>query len=318
MLTYILFVVGFVVLIKGSDLLIDGASSIAKKMNISNLVIGLTVVAFGTSTPELFVNIFASVDGNTELAIGNILGSNIANILLILGVAAVIYPVSIQKSTLYKEIPFSLLAAVVLGILANDRLLDGSETSEVTRSDGFVLIGFFIIFMYYIMGIAKASATDDANSVKVMSTWKSILLVIFGLAGLAVGGQWIVNGALEIAARFGVSQSLVGLTVVAIGTSLPELATSAMAAYKKNTDIAVGNAVGSNIFNIFWVLGLSAIIKPLPFQPKSNTDVIMTIISSLLLFGLLFLGKRHLLQRWQGVLFLLTYIAYIIFLVWRG
>ncbi|WP_207493264.1 calcium/sodium antiporter [Aridibaculum aurantiacum] len=317
-MTYILFVVGFVVLIKGSDLLIDGASSIAKKMNISNLVIGLTVVAFGTSTPELFVNIFASVDGNTELAIGNILGSNIANILLILGVAAVIYPVSIQKSTLYKEIPFSLLAAVVLGILANDRLLDGSETSEVTRSDGFVLIGFFIIFMYYIMGIAKASATDDANSVKVMSTWKSILLVIFGLAGLAVGGQWIVNGALEIAARFGVSQSLVGLTVVAIGTSLPELATSAMAAYKKNTDIAVGNAVGSNIFNIFWVLGLSAIIKPLPFQPKSNTDVIMTIISSLLLFGLLFLGKRHLLQRWQGVLFLLTYIAYIIFLVWRG
>jgi cation:H+ antiporter len=317
MLTYILFAIGFIFLIKGADLLVNGASSIAKKMNISDLVIGLTIVAFGTSTPELFVNLFAASQGNTELAIGNILGSNIANILLILGVAAMIYPLTVKKSTIWKEIPFSLLAALVIGILANDRLIDGKDYSEITRSDGFILIGFFIIFLYYIIGIAKKSNAEEGE-IKEMSNIKAVIFIVLGLTGLALGGQWIVDGAVKIASQFEVSQSLIGLTIVAIGTSLPELATSAVAAYRRNTDIAIGNAVGSNIFNIFWVLGLNAVMKPLPFQPSSNADVLMTIIASLFLFGAVFFGKIHRLNRLEGAFFVLIYTGYLVFLINRG
>ncbi|HZG99889.1 MAG TPA: calcium/sodium antiporter [Flavisolibacter sp.] len=317
MLTYLLFIIGFILLIKGADLLVNGASSIAKKMNISDLVIGLTIVAFGTSTPELFVNLFAASQGNTELAIGNILGSNIANILLILGVSAMIHPLTVKRSTIWKEIPFSLLAAVAIGIMANDRLIDGKAFSEINRSDGLILIGFFIIFLYYIIGIAKNSKADEGE-IKEMSNRKAILFILLGLAGLAFGGQWIVNGAVKIATQLEVSQSLIGLTIVAIGTSLPELATSAVAAYRRNTDIAIGNAVGSNIFNIFWVLGLNAVISPLPFQPSSNADVLMTIIASLLLFGSVFFGKIHRLNRWEGGLFVLIYVGYLAFLINRG
>ena len=317
MLTYILFVIGFIILIKGADLLVNGASSLAKKMNISDLVIGLTIVAFGTSTPELFVNLFAASQGNTELAIGNILGSNIANILLILGVSAMIYPLTVKKSTIWKEIPFSLLAALVIGILANDRLIDGKDYSEISRSDGFILIGFFIIFLYYIIDIAKKSNAEDSE-INEMSNVKAVIFIVLGLTGLALGGQWIVDGAIKIASQFEVSQSLIGLTIVAIGTSLPELATSAVAAYRRNTDIAIGNVVGSNIFNIFWVLGLNAVMKPLPFQSSSNADVLMTIIASLFLFGAVFFGKIHRLNRFEGAFFVLIYIGYLVFLINRG
>jgi cation:H+ antiporter len=317
LVTYILFAVGFVALIKGAGMLVDGASSIARKFNISSIIIGLTIVAFGTSTPELFVNVFASIQGNTEIAIGNILGSNIANIFLILGVAAIIYPITIKKLTIWKEIPFSLLAALALGLLVNDRLIDGRSFSELSRGDGFILISFFIIFMYYIIDVAKDSQNEETE-IKEMSALKATLFIMFGLAGLALGGNWIVNGAVKMAAHFNISQSLVGLTIVAVGTSLPELATSAVAAYKKNTDIAIGNAVGSNIFNIFWVLALSAIIKPLPFQPSDNPDVLMTITASILLFAFLFIGKKHTLERWKGIGFLLIYAGYIFFLISRG
>ncbi len=319
MLTYFLFILGFVLLIKGADLLVDGASSIAKKLNVSDLVIGLTVVAFGTSTPELFVNVFASIQGNTEIAIGNILGSNIANILLILGISAIIFPLAVQSTTVWKEIPFSLLAALVMGILANDMLIDKKGFSELTRGDGIILIAFFIIFMYYIFSIAKKSGNKkQEDGFKQLSNLKSVSFIIIGLTGLVFGGIWIVDGAVEIAGYFGVSQSLMGLTVVAVGTSLPELATSAVAAYKKNTDIAIGNIVGSNIFNIFWVLGISAVIKPLPFQPASNADIMMTIFASMLLFAFLFVGKKQMLQKWQGVMFLLIYAGYMVFLITRG
>jgi cation:H+ antiporter len=313
LLTYLLLIAGFFLLIKGASILIEGASSIAKKLNISNLVIGLTIVAFGTSTPELFVNISASLKGNTEIAIGNILGSNIANILLILGVSSIIYPISIRKTTLAKEIPFSLLAAIVLAILVNDKLIDNRDFSELSAADGIILIAFFSIFIYYVIDIARQNP-ENAEEVKSLKTWKAIIYIITGVAGLAIGGNWIVEGAIKVAGNFGLSESFIGLTVVAIGTSLPELATSAVAAYKKNPDIAVGNVVGSNIFNIFWVLAVSAIIKPLPFQPKSNVDVLMTIITSLLLFALLFASRKRTLGRWQGWLFLAIYIGYIIFL----
>lgn len=317
-LIYVLFIVGFVILIKGADLLVDGAASIAGRLGISSIVIGLTVVAFGTSLPELLVNIIASIEGNTEIAIGNILGSNIANILLILGIASIIYPLSVKKNTTFKEIPFSLLAALVLGILANDILIDQSGSSLLSHSDGIILLCFFAIFMYYVFTITK---THDGNEdeIKIISWKRSVTYIILGLIGLTIGGKWIVDGAVTVATDLGVSQSLIGLTVVAIGTSLPELATSAVAAFKRNTDIAIGNVVGSNIFNIFWILGLSSIIKPLPFNEDSNIDIFMVILSSMLLFVFLSFGKRkHLLHMWHGFLFLLIYIIYLIYLINRG
>jgi cation:H+ antiporter len=315
MLTYILFIIGLVLLIKGASWLVDGASSIAKKLNISAIVIGLTIVAFGTSTPELIVNIYATIEGNTEIAIGNILGSNIVNIFFILGVSALIHPLLSKKNTVWKEIPLSLLAAVLVGFMANDILIDGAKSSMLSRIDGLVLISFFIIFLYYTFGIAKVQGEASDEDIKEFSYPKSILFIVVGLVGLTVGGKWIVDGAVKIAESFNVSQSLIGLTIVAIGTSLPELATSAMAAYKKQSDIAIGNVVGSNIFNIFWILGLSSIVKPLPFNQNSQIDVMMTIFASLVLFILLMVGKRHVIEKWQGVLMILIYIGYLVFLI---
>lgn len=316
---YLLLLVGFALLIKGADLLVDGASSVAKRFHVSDLVIGLTIVALGTSAPELFVNISAALKGTTDIAIGNVVGSNIVNTLLILGVASVIYPLRVGKGTVWKEIPMSLLAAVLLFVMANDRMVDGLAFGALTRSDGIVLISFFLIFLYYTFGIAK---TQDAESVqdapKVYSVPLSIAYMLAGLIGLTLGGRWIVTSATELALRFGLSDALVGLTVVAIGTSLPELATSAIAAYKKNADIAVGNIVGSNIFNIFWILGIGAVIRPLPFAPELNGDLLFVIGSSVLLFLWMFLGKRHTLERWNGVACILLYIGYIVSVVVRG
>lgn len=318
MLTYFLFVLGFVILIKGADWLVDGASSLAKKLKIPAIVIGLTIVAFGTSAPELVVNIFASAQGNTGLAIGNILGSNIANILLILGISSIIYPLAVKKNTTWKEIPLSLLAALVVGILANDVLIDKTGISALTRIDGLILISFFIIFLVYIVGIAKEGFFEQKTKIKEIGNARSVIYILLGLVSLALGGKWIVDGAVAIATILGVSQSLIGLTIIAIGTSLPELATSAVAAYKKNADIAVGNIVGSNIFNLFWVLGVSAIIRPLPFRPEMTLDIGMVILTSLALFTFIFIGKKRFLERWQGIFFITAYVFYIIFLVIRG
>ncbi|MDP4579813.1 MAG: calcium/sodium antiporter [Saprospiraceae bacterium] len=315
MLTYILFVIGFVLLISGANILVEGSASIAKKLNISSIVIGLTIVAFGTSAPEFIVNIFASVQGNTDIAIGNIIGSNISNILLILGVSSIIYPLATQENTVWKEIPLSLLAAILLGVMVNDTLIDGGTFSGLTRIDGIVFLSFFIIFLYYTFGISKVSGEDTDLEIKEMSYLKSSLYVAGGLLGLVFGGKWIVDGAIKIAEGFNVSQSLIGLTVVAIGTSLPELATSAVAAYKKQSDIAIGNVVGSNIFNIFWILGFSSVINPLPFSKDSVIDIIMTIVASLILFLIMFIGKKHTVERWQGVIMILIYIGYVAYLI---
>ncbi len=316
MLTYLLLIVGFVLLIKGADWLVDGASAIARRFYISDLVIGLTVVAFGTSTPELFVNIIASAKGNTDIAIGNVLGSNISNVFLILGVSAIIYPLSVTKGTVWKGIPFGLLAVIVLAFMANDRLIDGRATSLLTRIDGLILLAFFSIFLYYSFSIATAiEEMEEQMPGKTRRMALSLWLVLMGLFGLTLGGQWIVNGAVKLATHFGMSESLVGLTIVAVGTSLPELATSAVAAYKKNVEIAVGNVVGSNIFNIFLVLGVSSTIKPLPFQTRSNLDIAVVILSSLLLFLFMFTGKRRSLDRWEGIVFVVLYVVYIAFLI---
>jgi len=316
MVPYLLMVIGFILLIKGADLLVDGASSIARRFNVSDLVIGLTIVAFGTSTPELFVNIVASIKGNTDIAIGNILGSNIANVFLILGVSAVIYPLTVTKGTVWKEIPLSLLAALLLGIMANDQLIDGRDSSSLTRIDGLVLLSFFIIFVYYSASIArKIEGMEDLVPLKQYGVKRSLLLIVLGLIGLSLGGKWIVDGAVHLAGKLGMSESLIGLTIVAVGTSLPELATSVVAAHKRNAEIAVGNVVGSNIFNIFFVLGVSSVIKPLPFQTKDNINVGVVILASLLLFVWMFTGRRRLMDRWEGVVSIVLYVAYVVFLI---
>ncbi len=316
MLTYVLLILGFVLLIKGADFLVDGASSLGQRYHVSDLVIGLTVVAFGTSTPELFVNIIASAKGNTDLAIGNVLGSNIANVFLILGISSIIYPLSVTKGTVWKEIPLNLLAAFLLGVLANDHLIDKSDYSALTRIDGIVLLSFFIIFIYYSIGITKEiNGMEGHVPAGQHGLSKSVVLIVLGFIGLIIGGDWIVRGATHMALTLGMSESLIGLTIVSVGTSLPELATSAVAAKKKNVEIAVGNIVGSNIFNIFFVLGISSLIQPLPFASKSNCDIGMVILAGLLLFVCMFTGKKRSLDRWEGIVFLFLYAGYLTFLI---
>ncbi len=319
MFFYITFFIGLILLIKGADFLVEGATGIASRLKVSDLVVGLTVVAFGTSTPEFFVNIIASLKGNTQIGIGNILGSNISNIFLILGVSSIIYPLTVTKGTVWREIPFSLLAAVVLGILANDRLIDYSDSSALTRIDGLVLLSFFIIFLYYSFNIAKSiEGMQEYMPVKEQGLLKSYLLVVSGFAGLGLGGKWIVDGAVHMALNLGLSESLVGLTIVAVGTSLPELATSVVAAYRRNVEIAVGNVVGSNIFNIFFVLSISSIIKPLPFKETNNIDIGMVIMASLLLFFSMFTGGKKSVGRAEGIVFVIIYCAYTVLLVIQG
>lgn len=315
-LTYILLPIGFYILIKGASFLVEGASSMAKKFGISSLVIGLTIVAFGTSMPELVINIFASTSGSTDIAIGNILGSNISNILLILGISAIIFPLTVKKGTVWREIPFSLLAMIVMILMVNDTVIDQALFAGLTRVDGFVLLSFFAIFIYYTFSSRKMKSADKEEvPVKKIPTRRAILMIIAGLIGLTLGGKWIVNGSVAIATAIGISEAVIGLTVVAIGTSLPELATSVIAALKKDVDIAVGNIIGSNIFNIFWILGVSASINPLPFSSDLMKDALMAVFATILLFLFLFIGKKHMISRWQGIIFVILYFSYITFLV---
>lgn len=319
-MTYLLFIVGFVLLIKGADILVSGASSIAKTLNVSDMVIGLTIVSFGTSMPELIVSTLSTLQGNADIAIGNVLGSNVANILLILGVAAIFYPLPIKDNTMLSEIPFSLAAALLLGFLANAALLVDKPKLMLSRIDGMILLFFFFLFMLYIyrLVLQGASEEDVSGAEKPLSLPQSFLFVLGGVVALFVGGKWIVDGAVKMATAFGISESLIGLTIVAVGTSLPELVTSAVAAYKKSTDIAVGNVVGSNIFNILWVLGISAMIRPLPFDVLNNTDILMVIFASSMLLLVLAVGKKYTITRWKGIMFILVYIAYLVYLVYRG
>ncbi|MFH1837826.1 MAG: calcium/sodium antiporter [Candidatus Omnitrophota bacterium] len=314
-----LLLTGFFILIKSAGLLVTGSSSLAKRFKVSELVIGLTVVAFGTSLPELSVNIIASIRGNTDIAIGNILGSNIANILFILGASAIIFPLSVTKGTVWKEIPLSLLAVLLLGIMANDAVIDESGFSGLTMIDGLVFMAFFVVFLYYTVGIAAdITGLSSQISREERTPIEVALFIIIGLLGLWLGSKWVVEGALYIASVLSLSNSFVGLTIVALGTSLPELATSVVAAFNKKPEIAVGNIVGSNIFNVFFILGVSSMIRPLPFSGSLNADIGMAIVSSLLLFVCMFTGKRHKIDRWEGFVFIVIYFCYIAFLMLRG
>lgn len=309
---YLLLIGGLLLVLSGAHGLVEGASSMAKMLKVPDLVIGLTIVSIGTSTPELVANYFATVDGKPDIAIGNILGSNIANILLILGLTTIIYPVRVQSSTVWKEIPFGLLAALVLFILANDQWIDGAAQSQISRGDGLILLAFMVIFLVYTLEIAK-KAKDDTTKVVTMPLWKSIVFFILGLAGLFLGGKFFVDGASAIARDWGVSERIIGLTVVAIGTSLPEMATSIMAALQKKADIAIGNVVGSNIFNIFFILGSIATIHPLPYNTStSNVDTLVMIAASFVLFLVTRIFTRNEIGRIEGIIFVACYAIYLI------
>jgi cation:H+ antiporter len=301
----------------GADKLVVGASSLASKLGIPNIVIGLTIVAFGTSAPELVVNVFAAVEDNTEIVLGNILGSNIFNVLGILGICAIIYPLTVKNSTTWIEIPLSLLAALAVYIMANDVLFDESDSNLITRTDGLVLLLFFAIFLVYNITLS-INSTDEAGIASKNYTYaKAAFFILLGLAGLVIGGRMIVTSAVNIAHLLGLSERLIGLTIVSIGTSLPELATSLAAVRRKNLDIAIGNVVGSNIFNIFFILGISTVITTVPVQPASFVDIVLNIFAGFLLFVFIFTGKGRNLERWEGVFFLAIYAGYLIFLIYN-
>ena len=308
-----LLVIGFVVLIKGADWLVNGASSLAKKHNVSDLAIGLTVVAFGTSAPELVVNVFASIQGHEAIVFGNIIGSNNFNLFVILGIAGLITPLVVQSSTVRREIPLSFIAVIFLFFLANDFFF--SDTQSMSRIDGLILLAMFGLFLFYVYSQLKSDPAEKADLDLVHSHGKIWVLIIIGLAGLIIGGRLVVTSAIAMATAWGVSEKIIGLTIVAAGTSLPELATSVVAALKKNNDIAVGNIIGSNIFNIFLILGISSVIKPLGFDVSFNTDIYLLGFGTIVLLIFMFTGKKKKLDRWEAALLLAVYIVYTVKLV---
>jgi cation:H+ antiporter len=330
LISVIILFAGFVLLIKGADWLVEGASSLARVMGMSDLMIGLTIVAFGTSMPELLVNVIASAQGNTDIAIGNIVGSNIANTFLVLGLAAMIAPLAVQTSTVWNEIPLSALAGVALAVMVGDVLLDESMyTSVISRSEGMILLLFFFIFLYYTFGLKRGN--HEEHSGKAMNTFLAIGYILAGILILPLGGKLVVDSASVLALLFGLSEALIGLSLVALGTSLPEVITACLAVYRGKTDIAVGNVVGSNIFNIFWILGVSAIIRPLAFNSVLFVDILVLMCSSVLLFYLVHNGSihkrvfsfwrqrnEHAIVKSEGILLLVCYTAYIVYIGWRG
>lgn len=315
MINILLLITGLIVLIYGANIMVDSASALAKKLNVPTIVIGLTIVAFGTSSPELVVNIFAAVDHSSDIALGNVIGSNVFNILGILGVSAFIYPLSVKTKTTWIEIPLALLSAIILIVLANDKLIDNNSTSIISRIDGIVLLAFFIIFLVYNFQLIKSGRYDEEFTTKNYTIKKSILFIIVGMAFLVLGGKAIVYSATEIAKFFGISERIISLTIISIGTSLPELATSVIAARKKNVDIAIGNIVGSNIFNVFFILGTSAVIYPVSVNLSSQFDLIVNVLASLLLFMFVFTGKGRKVDRWEGLVFVTLYIVYVAALI---
>jgi len=312
----LLLVVGFAILIKGADFLVGGASSIARKNGISNLAIGLTVVAFGTSMPEFVVSLLAAMDGKGDASFGNIIGSNNLNILLILGVAGIIYPLVVQNNTIKFEVPISLGAAIVLFLLVNDEMLWGNSINILGRIDSVILLLLFLGFLFYIYrSMRNSTDVGEGEPVKLFSTPISIGMTVLGLGMLIGGGDLVVDNAIEIAKHFNMSEKLIGLTILAAGTSLPELATSCVAAYRKNTDIAIGNVVGSNIFNISLILGVTGLVNPIPYNTAMNFDIYVLFATTVLLLIFMFTLSTRKLDRWEAFLLLCSYIVYTVYLV---
>ncbi len=309
----LMILLGIAILIKGADLLVKGGAALARRYQVSDLAIGLTIVAFGTSAPELVVNVFSSYQKQPDLVLGNVIGSNIFNLFIILGIAGLITPLVVQSSTVWKEIPLSFLAVIILFLMANS-LFTGTSL-EITRTEGLFLMLIFGLFLLYVYIQLRKDPSEHSVEEKQLTTARIWIFIFLGLAGLVLGGKLAVTHAVDLATMMGVSKKVIGLTILAAGTSLPELATSVVAAVKKNSDIAVGNIIGSNIFNVFFILSISALIQPIDYNAKFNQDLILLGAGTLFLFTAMFTGKRKKLDRWEAGILLLFYVLYTVYAV---
>lgn len=308
----LLLALGFVALILGANWLVNGASSVGIRAKLSPLIIGLTIVAFGTSLPELIVNIFSCIKGSPGLAIGNIIGSNTMNILLILGVSALIWPIDVSRVSIRRDIPAGFIATLAIALMANDFFMSKDATIDVNWMEGIVLLVLGVA--YLLLTMLKNNPKEETEDVQEAMPWgKTILSLVFGIIGLYLGGELVSNNAQILARNWGMSESTIGLTVVATATSLPELITSIVAATKKNSGIAIGNVLGSNILNIFMVLGVSALITPLPFEPMMNKQLMILFAANILMLLFVFTGKGRKISRWEGALLTLGYVGFMWF-----
>jgi cation:H+ antiporter len=317
-ISIILIFIGFVLLIKGADFLVDGASNIAKKFHIPEIIIGLTIVSIGTSMPELVVSVTSALDGHSDIAIGNVVGSNLSNLLLILGLCAVIKPLEFKRETRLIETPMTIVATVMFFIMCNTGAI-------VSRPEGFILLICFVLFVIYNIIMAKKGNEFDAEdgleekrSVEIIPSWKSLLYIIIGIVGLKIGGDFVVDNAVNIATLLGISETLISLTIVAISTSLPELVTSVTATRKGETDMAIGNILGSQLFNIILIIGTSSVVCPIKYDTSYNFSLLLLLVSSVMLAVFPYMGKKNYLGRKQGALYVTMYICYMFSLIFTN
>ncbi|MBF1068219.1 MAG: calcium/sodium antiporter [Porphyromonadaceae bacterium] len=319
-LDILLFILGIALIIAGANYLTEGASALARRFGVSPLVVGLTIVAFGTSSPELIVSLLSALKGNSDISMGNVVGSNIFNVLVIGGINALVTPITITRSTVRREIPLMILACLVLSVMALDRVFAGTGATEniLSRSEGIVLLCFFLIFLTYTFAIAKGDPSDPHTApapTKHYPLWLLVVFIIGGLGGLVLGGELFVDAASSIARTLGMSEGFIGLTIVAAGTSLPELATSVAAALKKEPEIAVGNIVGSNLFNIFFILGTTATVTPIHIGGVSTLDFTMMSFAALLLYVFAVLFGQRVIKRAEGAVLFLCFVLYTAYLI---
>ncbi|MBR2475036.1 MAG: calcium/sodium antiporter [Bacteroidaceae bacterium] len=313
-LSIIGFIAGITLVLYGADALVKGATALARKFNISELVIGLTIVALGTSLPELVISVGSAIKGSSGIALGNVIGSNIFNSMLILGVTAMITPIKFSAKMLSRELPFNLLASIVLILVSGSMLIGGGENEEISRYSGLILLCFLAVFIRYTFSISNDSEESNED-IKSVSNWKIVFYIIVGLASLIFGGKLFVGGATEVARLLGLSEAVIGITIVSAGSSLPELAVSVNAARKGNAGIALGNVLGSNILNIFFILGCSATITPISLDGFSFVDYYVLIATSLMVYIVSRFGGKNVINRWEGAILTLGYIAYTVYLI---
>lgn len=312
----LLLIVGLGLILAGANFLTDGAAALAQRFRVPEFIVGLTIVAVGTSTPELVVSVLSAIAGNSDVAIGNIVGSNLFNVFVILGICALLQPLPLTRSTIRRDIPFGLGASLLLLAVASDRLLHTCGSDQIGRADGVVMLGLYIALIWYtIRATPRPSANDVDGTQKHKALWWVIVMIAGGLAGLIFGGDMFLHHATALARRFGISESVIAITLVAGGTSLPELASSVVSLLKGKTEMALGNVIGSNIANILLILGLSATIHPLSMGGITMADLLMVVLSSLLLFVTAYTFRRRTIDRWEGVIFLTIYAAYIWYLI---
>lgn len=311
------FLLGFYILIKGADILIDGASSVARKFRLSEWLIGLTIVGIGTSIPEFAVTLSSSLRGDELIGLGTIIGSNTANILFILGIAAVIFPFRLKEEWVRRDLPWNIVA--VFAAAAAAFLLNSPRSAGlfIDRPEGFMLLALFFIWMYLVIKNGKRQANAETEGVRLIALPLSLLMILGGLVGVVLGGEWVVRSALAMSQFLGLSEIFIGLTVVGIGTSLPELVVIFVAAWKKHSDLAVACIIGSNIFDFLFILGIAAAVKPVPFSPELGFDIMVTAAAALLMLAAVFVGQKYVLKRWQGATFAALYAVYLILIFMR-